>query len=85
MSKLANEMVRTAFSIAEVARAYGISPATVRLEIRAGRLRALRFGRRRIVVTHTALHEYLAGREERGTERGRAAAGRGHRKIRCEE
>ncbi len=40
---------RKAYSIAEVAQQHGLSRGFVRLEIKRGRLKALRLGRRRLI------------------------------------
>jgi excisionase family DNA binding protein len=41
---------REAFSIAELAARYGLSPGLVRLEIARGRLRSVRIGRRVLIL-----------------------------------
>lgn len=60
-ANLTNVMVsRRAYSIAEVAIAYGLSKSFVRLEIARGRLKALRVGRR-VVIPRDAIGGWLEG------------------------
>lgn len=57
---------RLALSIAEISEACGVSVPFVRLEIRRGKLRALKLGRR-LVVPIEALREWLdAGMTKEG-------------------
>ncbi len=51
-------MERIAYSIAELARGTGLSLSFLRLEIRRGRLRATRCGRR-VLITVEELRRYL--------------------------
>jgi excisionase family DNA binding protein len=58
---LTNDMIsRRAYSIAEVAAAYGFSKSFVRLEIARGRLKALHVGRR-VVIPRDAMRNWLEG------------------------
>jgi len=49
---------RQAYSLGELASAYGVSVPFLRLETKRGKLKVLRFGRR-VVVTKQALEQYL--------------------------
>jgi hypothetical protein len=49
---------RLGFSVLDLAAAYGLSPAFVRLEEKRGRLRGLRLGRR-VIFTREAVEEWL--------------------------
>jgi excisionase family DNA binding protein len=53
---------RITLSIAEVAARLGVNPATIRLEIGRGRLKATRLARR-VLVRVADLERYLAARE----------------------
>jgi excisionase family DNA binding protein len=55
---------REAMSVAEVARALGISEQLVRLEIKRELLRATRFGKR-VLIRRAELNRYLSEREKR--------------------
>ena len=59
---------RITLSIAEVAARLGVNPATIRLEIGRGRLKATRLARR-VLVRVADLERYLAAREIGGDAR----------------
>jgi excisionase family DNA binding protein len=50
------------YSVAEIARGYGLSPGFVRLEIVRGKLKAKHFGRR-VVILKEDLDRYLSRAE----------------------
>lgn len=65
-----NRMLKTpvqtsALSIGELCTAFGLSRGFLNSEIRRGRLRALRFGRR-VLVLHADLERYLSSLEQVG-------------------
>ena len=66
-------MERIAYGIAEIARATGLSASFIRLEIRRGRLRATKCGRR-VLITTDEVRRYLssgdADQPRRASEEG---------------
>jgi len=60
MSSSVIAIERKAYSIAEVAQQHGVSKAFVHLEIRRGRLRVLRLGRRRL-ISEEAIRDWWLG------------------------
>jgi hypothetical protein len=50
---------RLGFGVLDLAAAYGLSPAFVRLEEKRGRLRGIRLGRR-VIFTREAVADWLA-------------------------
>jgi excisionase family DNA binding protein len=60
---------RLAWSVSEVASTTGLSSGFVRKEIRAGKLRARRAGRR-LLVLDTDLRQYLESEEEGNAKTG---------------
>lgn len=58
---------RQTLTVAEVARALGITHPTVYSQIHAGRLRSFKIGRRRF-ITRQALNEFIALMERETSE-----------------
>jgi len=54
---------RLGFGVLDLAQAYGLSPAFVRLEEKRGRLKGLRLGRR-VIFTREAVEEWLHSAEQ---------------------
>lgn len=54
---------RRAYSIAEVAHQHGVSKGLVRLEIKRGRLKAIRLGRR-LLVPSESIRRWWSGKSK---------------------
>lgn len=64
-----NGPVARVFTVKEVAERFRVSQGTIYADIRTGRLKALRFGRKTYRITEESLQDYLAAAEVSGISR----------------